>query len=224
MPNFVIGTASPIIKHDPGAGFWNSEKPEPKMVALRIAIMIYMVHAAILVGDDAAKHLLHYLLNSGKEYEFDFQGMVNEVQSAKLLYVREVAEAKNFAETLPPGTHNIVASRIAQGYNKQNQSKNWYFAVGGYSIWGNAKLIVEHDSKGGKGYQMDFILNCVDRYNWDKGKSVEIFNVKITDEFMGVFHRQGLAREYNLRGHIKSQLKWGDKTVLAKMEPLSGGR
>ncbi|MCF6255414.1 MAG: hypothetical protein L3J98_05720 [Gammaproteobacteria bacterium] len=224
MPNFIIGTTDPVVKYDPGAGLWNSEKPEAKMIALKVAILNYMVHATVLVGDDAAKHMLHYLLNSGKEYEFDLQGMVDEVESAKLLHTREAAEAKVFAETLPPGAYNIVASRMVQEYNRQIESKNWFFAVGGYSIWGKANLIVEHDGVGGKGYQMDFVFNCVDRYNWDKGKSVTIFNVDITDEFMGLFHRQGLAQEFNLCGQIKSQHKWGDKTVLSKMEPISSGR
>jgi len=224
MPNFIIGTTDPVIKHDPGAGGWNSENSEPKMIALKVAILNYMVHATVLVGDDAAKHMLHYLLNSGKEYEFDLQGMVDEVEIAKSLYAAEVAEAKIFTETLPSGTHNIVASRLKGGYNREIDSKNWFFAVGGYSMWGKAKVIVEKDSSGNKAYKMDFILNCADRYNWDKDKSVTIFNVEITDEFMGSFHRQGLAQEFNLQGQIKSQHKWGDKTVLAKMEPKSGGR
>ncbi len=53
--------------------------------------MNYMVHAAVLVGDDAAKHMFHYFLNSGKEYNFDLQGMVDEVKNAKFLYDQEVA-------------------------------------------------------------------------------------------------------------------------------------
>ncbi len=224
MPNFVIGTTDPVIKHDPGAGRWNSEKADPKMIALKLTIMNYMVHAAVLVGDDAAKHMFHYFLNSGKEYNFDLQGMVDEVKNAKFLYDQEVAEAKIFAETLPAGTYDIVASRMKPGYNLKTDSKNWFFAVGGYSFWGKAKLVVEKDNVGGKGFLLDFILNCTDRYNWDKGKSVKLFNIEITDEFMGEFHRQGLAQEFNLRGVIKNKFTWGDKTVLAKMEVPSGAR
>lgn len=224
MPNFVIGTTDPVIKHDPGAGHWNSEKSEPKMIALKLAIMNYMVHATVLVGDDAAKHMLHYLLNSGKEYTFDLQGMIDEVNGAKFLYDNEVAQARVFAETLSPGTYDIIASRIISGYNDKYSNKNWYFAVGGYSMWGKAKLIVEHDGVGGQGYKMEFILIGADRYNWDKGKSVKIFDIRISDDFMGTFHRQGLAQEFNLRGQIKSQIMWGDKTVLAKMEQIASGR
>ena len=224
MPDFVTGRTDPALKHDLGAGLWNSEKSEAKMIALKVAIMNYMVHATILVGDDAAKHMLHYLLNSEEEYEFDLQGMVDDIPRAMDLFEQEVDQAKNFAETLSPGTHNIIASTLTPGYNTKIESKNWYFAVGGYSIWGKAKVIVEKDSAENKAYKMDFILNCADRYNWDKGKSVEIFNVEITDEFMGAFHRQGLAKEFNLRGQIKSQLKWGNKTALAKMESLPGDR
>ncbi|MCF6323319.1 MAG: hypothetical protein L3J89_03185 [Gammaproteobacteria bacterium] len=136
MPNFVIGTADPAIKHDFGAGSWNKEKTEAKMIAFKLVIMNYMVHATVLVGDDAAKHMRHYLMNSGKEYEFDLQGMVDEVEPAKKLFDDEVDQAKIFSETLPPGTYNIVASRLKGDYNREIDSKNWFFAVGGYSIWG----------------------------------------------------------------------------------------
>ncbi len=207
MPNFLIGTTDPAIKHDRGAGRWKSEKPEARMIALKLVIMNYMVHATVLVGDDAARHMRHYLMNSGKEYEFDVQGMVDEVEEAKDLFDKEVDQAKVFAETLPPGTYNIVASRLKGGYNRKIDSKNWFFAIGGYSIWGKANVIIEKDSSGNKAYKMDFILNCADRYNWDKGKSVKFFDIEITDEFMGSFHRQGLAKEFNLRGQMKSQHK-----------------
>ncbi|MCF6323320.1 MAG: hypothetical protein L3J89_03190 [Gammaproteobacteria bacterium] len=44
---------------------------------------------------------------------------------------------------------------------------------------------MEQDGVGGKGYQMDFVFNCADKYNWDKGKSVKIANIEIADDLMG---------------------------------------
>jgi len=194
------------------------------MVALKLLILNYLPHAYVLVGDDAAKHMAHYFSNSGKQYIFDLQGMIDEVPRAKGLYEQEVDQAKVFVETLPPGTYDIIASKLTSGYNNKIDSKNWFFAVGGYSIWGKAKVVVEKDSAGNKAYNMDFILHCVDRYNWDKGKSVKLFDIEITDKFMGIFHKQGIAQEFNLRGKINNKINWGDKTVLAKMEPESSGR
>jgi hypothetical protein len=47
-----------------------------------------------------------------------------------------------------------------------------------------------------------------DRYNWDKGKSVEIAGITITDRFMGEFHRQGLAQEFDCMGSFKRRFTW----------------
>ena len=45
------------------------------------------------------------------------------------------------------------------GYNLKTDSKNWFFAVGGYSFWGKVKLVVEKDNVGGKGFLLDFITS-----------------------------------------------------------------
>ncbi len=42
--------------------------------------------------------------------------------------------------------------------------------------------------------------------SWDNGTKVNIGGIEITDEFMGKFHRQGLAKEYNEIGIIKLHL------------------
>lgn len=35
-----------------------------------------------------------------------------------------------------------------------------------------------------------------------------ILGQRVTDEFMGEFHRQGLAREFDCHGSIKRRLVW----------------
>ena len=51
-------------------------------------------------------------------------------------------------------------------------------------------------------------LHVYDRYNWDGGKSVTLFGIKITDQFMGEFHRQGLAREFDCVGSVRRTFSW----------------
>jgi hypothetical protein len=67
---------------------------------------------------------------------------------------------------------------------------------------------VVSDGPKGRQYTLDFEYKLYDRYNWDKGKHVTIFRIKITDEFMGEFHRQGLAQEFDCHGSIKRQFTW----------------
>lgn len=224
MAFYTIGNTSPTITYDAGAGAWNSKKTEASMVAMKMLLINYYAHFYTIIGDDAANHLSHYLSNTGKEYEFDLKDMINDVPTAKQIFDLELAKAKSFVETLPPGDHEIVASKLTQGYNYKNENWNWFYAVGGYSVWGSGKAKILIDKSGKKAYSLDFEYNAVDRYNWDGGKSVKIFNITITDDFMGEFHRQGLAREYNLRDTINSTVRWGDPTVLSTLAAINNGR
>jgi hypothetical protein len=54
----------------------------------------------------------------------------------------------------------------------------------------------------------DYEYKVGDRYNWDMGKQVEIFGITITDKFMGEFHRQGMAKEFNMNGSIITSIEW----------------
>jgi hypothetical protein len=84
---------------------------------------------------------------------------------------------------------------------------------------------VEADKNGSRKYRLDYEYKVADRYNWDKDKKVEIFGEEFTDEFMGEFHRQGMAREFNMFGSIEESIEWdsqspGTHTVV----PQSTGR
>ena len=56
---------------------------------------------------------------------------------------------------------------------------------------------------------MTFQVKFYDRYNWDGGKSVTIGGVTITDETMGEFHRQGVAKEFDCYGMVERSVSWG---------------
>ncbi|MEA2700721.1 MAG: hypothetical protein QOI66_4992 [Myxococcales bacterium] len=74
-------------------------------------------------------------------------------------------------------------------------------------------------------YTVDFEYKFYDRYNWDAGKSVRLAGITITDKFMGEFHRQGLAQEYDCFGSFKRHLTWkkGEAIPPNQLE-ASGGR
>ena len=221
MASYTNGTSDPVIKADPGAGTWNSSPKTLKMWALKRAIIHILPHAYVIIGDDATKHMAHYLGNGGANYTIDLADMVNDVRSAKLLYDAELAMAKQYVMTLPVGVANITSARATGGYNTKSENWNWFFAVGGYSAWGKGVATVARDSKGKQGYRMAFEYKFYDRYNWDKGKSVEIFGIKITDKFMAEFHRQGLAKEFDMFGSMKETVEWG--TLSALPAPPAGG-
>lgn len=203
---YMPGTGDPALQSDPGAGKWNSQ-PKTMLAQAQLAgIFSVMPAANFIIGDDAVKHLWHYFGNSGSPLRIDAEGMVKEVPSAWKVYEAEVAQAKDFAERLPPGQHHIASKKTNAGYNQQSENKNWFFAVGGYVAWGKglADIPPGPDSL----LSLDFEYHVFDRYNWDNGKAVNIHGVVITDHFMGEFHRQGLAQEFDEVGSFKRRFQW----------------
>jgi len=211
MVDYVLGSADPPVARDPGAGVWNSEPRTWEMIAKKAAILDILPTSAIVVGDDAAKHMLHYMRNVGTDYTIDLEDMLDDVPAAKTNYNVELEEAKKFVETLPPGTHEITSTRIMPHlYNTKAESYNWYFAIGGYSAWGKGVATVDP----GGSYRLDFEYKFFDRYNWDGGKKVTLFGIEITDEFMARFHREGLAMEFDCWGSVRETVSWSGGAAL----------
>ncbi|MCP5119955.1 MAG: hypothetical protein GY953_54855, partial [bacterium] len=126
-------------------------------------------------------------------------------------------------ETLSVGTHQITSKMAEGAYNRKSETTNWFFAIGGYSTWGKGEARVT-DAAGRK-YELDFEYKFFDRYNWDGGKQVTIGPVTITDQFMGEFHRQGLAREYDCVGSIQRSFRWSHGQAIPPQQLLPrGGR
>ena len=209
MANYMIGSSDPPVHRDKGAGLWNSKPRTYDMIARKLAIMNYLPHAYVIVGDDAAVNLAHFFGNNGFDKTIDLEDMVDDVPSAKLLYERELALAKAYVETLPEGRYQITSASASGGYAKKSENWNWFYAVGGYSAWGKGVAVVTRNSDGTKAYDLQFEYRFFDRYNWDGGKSVTLFGVKITDQFMGEFHRQGLAQEFDMYGSMTRKVSWG---------------
>jgi peptidoglycan hydrolase-like protein with peptidoglycan-binding domain len=209
--DYKIGSGDPSRTHDPGAGVWNSEDWTVSTVALKAAILEILPprgsSASLIIGSDAARHMKHYMDNTGLPLTIDLEGMIDDVPDAKARFRSEVSQAQRFVESLPVGTHQITSTKLEQSYNHKKDSWNWFYAVGGYSTWGKGKAAVT-SGPAGREYRLEFEYKFYDRYNWDGGKQVTIGPVTITDEFMAEFHRQGLAREFDMFGSIKRTFTW----------------
>jgi peptidoglycan hydrolase-like protein with peptidoglycan-binding domain len=205
--DYMLGSGDPPLAHDPGAGAWKSVPEQMTYAALRASILAQLPISGMIIGDDAAKLMRHYLENSGRPYTIDLEAMVRDVPSAKDRYLDELDQMKSFVELLPPGRHDFKSRQAQVGYNRQSESRNWYFAIGGYSTWGSGTAEVT-DTPAGRTFEVTFTYSFYDRYNWDGGKSVSFATVTVTDEFMGKFHRQGLAREFNCVGTFQRRFDW----------------
>lgn len=219
---YQVGRADPPIAPDPGAGRWNSSPKQAAYVALGASIVAALPVAYGVIGDDAAAHLIHYFGNRGSTYTIDLEGMVREVGSARTVFENEVAEARELVETLPPGRHDIASRQTQDGYNLQEENRNWYFAIGGYQAWGSGSAVVT-DAGSERHFELDFEYRFHDRYNWDNGKSVTIAGITITDQFMGEFHRQGLAQEFDCVGSFKRKFIWKRGAAIPAEQLLASG-
>lgn len=206
-PLYKLGTANPPLGHDPGSGIWNSKEWTAKMVGLKYGFIESSLVVSETIGPDATRNLMHYFHNDGKDWSIDLDKMIREVPSARAALEDEIYLAKAFAETLGPGTYDITAVGARGGYNFQNENRNWFLAVGGYTRWGKGRLVVT-DAPDGRRYDLLFDYRFYDRYNWDGGKSTHIMNWDFSDEFLGEFNREGLAKEYDYYGAARRRLQW----------------
>jgi hypothetical protein len=75
----------------------------------------------------------------------------------------------------------------------------------------------------GAALELDFEYRFYYRYNWDKGKSITFAGIKVTDQFMGEFHRQGLAQEFDCIGSFKRHFSWKNGQGLTPSQVHPGG-
>lgn len=207
---YTVGTNSPKPVRDGGAGIWNSQPKTTELWAKRGAIIQILGVAHLTIGKDASDHMEHYLVkNSGELLRVDFKRLLADVKSAQALFEQHQAWARKFIQTLPNGEHDIVTKETSIGYCQQAESTNWFYAVGGFHCWGKGRASVQ-GMRGFRRYTLSFNFLFSDRYNWDTGKQVTIAGVVITDKFMGDFHRQGRAQEFNMDGSVTVNLAWKD--------------
>jgi len=218
--NYTTGSTDPALWRDSGAGRWNSTPATLECKAKKVFMQNGLVHAAVLVGFNASKHLGHYLGNTGLDLMIDLGCMLEKVATARDIFNSEVKEAKEFAETLPPGTWKITSTKASPGYNIPEESRDWFYAVGGYQAWGKATVVVPPLADSPRVYSMDFEYCFFDQYNWNKGIGVPLFGMKITDDTMGEFHRQGIAKEFEMRGSHHASVEWqAGKAAAVNVDP-----
>jgi peptidoglycan hydrolase-like protein with peptidoglycan-binding domain len=225
---YALGTSDPPHHADPGAGPWNSNPKTAKMISLKAGFLESWPAIYEIIGPDATKNMMHYMENTGGDGWIDLDKMLREVPSARRRFDEEVILAKQFAETLDPGTYDITSTGGRLGYNQKSENTNWFYAVGGYTRWGKGRLVVA-DGPDKRQYDLGFDYKFYDRYNWDEGKQVKILGMVITDEFMGEFHREGLAKEYDYYGLARRHFQWKKGENIPNIQlttemPVPGGR
>lgn len=177
---------------------------------------------------NAARHMRHYLGNSGNPLIVSVDNMLRDVENFRLwhAYWLQIAqmEASNKFWELPgddkctPTSHafNLQGARSASAYCTKGDSQDWFFAVGGFTHWYTASVQStpggnSADKGGEANLRIQFRMHMKDRYNWDSGKAIDILGLTVTDAQLGHLHRVGLAREFDLSG-VSSPVEINIKT------------
>jgi len=209
LKDYKLGTADPTVTPDAGAGPWGSQQPTLRRIALRQMAINFIIKYVQPFLPNAAAHLLHYFGNSGLSMTIDLASMIQDVPSARKLYAKEFSEAVAFVESLQEGDHHITSGAASEGYNTEDESMDWFLAVGGYDAWGKGPAKV-YCRDGKRCYELTFVYKMVDRYNWDIGKTAPVGGVLVPDVFMGEWHLQGLAKEFGVSGSVTKTAHWCD--------------
>lgn len=220
--HYQLGKVDPFIKFDPGSGRFNSKPTSHSLKALKSGIQLALLHPAarFKTGRNAVRHMRHYFEATGKQLTIDLEELVKASSSGRDRFRKEVAQAKKFSEKLPSGKHQITSKSPEVGRNYTDDSKDWYYAVGGYSSWGKGTIKIT-DAPNGRIYDLKFEYRFSDKYNWDGGKPpTTIAKITISDEYMGEFHRQGLAQEFMCVGSLKRTFHWREGEAISDEQYL----
>ncbi|HCB76883.1 MAG TPA: hypothetical protein DEP91_12060 [Sphingomonas bacterium] len=205
MPGYPTPPAAPSAGDGSGA-----HASEGASIADHIneAAFYRVADAADAMGlDNAARHMRHYLGNSGetlsidpKAIRADIPAIREEIDASFETDVRAVAEAHVRANyTGEPMTFQVTTPWTST-YAGKELSQDWFFAVGGFSYAHTATVTVTPGANGAAQVSIDSDLHVFDRYNWDEGKGVDIGPLRIGDEQLGQLHQAGLAQEFEVRG------------------------
>ncbi|MDA8478085.1 hypothetical protein NNO04_05130 [Citrobacter sp. Awk 4] len=166
----------------------------------------------------AQYHLLHYLNNTGDDLHIDLSDLMGRSSSLRNEYENELKQAIMFCQLLPPGEHFFVSKEVSHG-DFISSNTDLFYAIGGYQYWGKGYVFITelyHSSDKMRDTRCRYELKFkfFDRYNWNITKAdagVRLGGViPVTDRFMGQFHQECLAREYNIQGVIEKEVIWDD--------------
>ncbi|MGW4230497.1 hypothetical protein ACWEF9_14620 [Streptomyces sp. NPDC004980] len=211
------GLLAPSVKQaapDRGSGRHGAEEPGAEERRTREKMNL-IAEAADWKGDnDAARHMAHYLGNSGTDMELPIDKMMSEVPGFSAHIENSIRERQNewreeaLAEFRKNGGQpvSIPVETGNRDFNfSKNVNENWFYAIGATRSNVTGVVTVVPDANGEPKVGLDYQANAWDRYNWDEDKGVTIdvpggSALSIPDGRMARLHTTGIAQEFDMAG------------------------
>lgn|GEM_PF-5758735 len=230
-----------------GSGPWGAQKSSKKPtdnIAHSVFSRIADAADAKFKFKMAAKHLRHYLKNSGvtlflAEQELGQVQKTGSYTTMDRLNQKALTRANvNYdiarrTASLKAGMSGKVRWKMG-GYFDQSDSKDLFFAIGGHHV----VFIADYKVVSITGDEIKISVNhqglLKDNYNWDSGKSVQVLDdwcengdwceklqdfskLTIEDKDLGRLHKVGLAKEFLVVGHLPARTyQWSIKKSTLK--------
>ncbi len=186
-----------------GSGGWGDDRSKRGLTDYaNKALWMGVVGAAMGWGyPNSARHMLHYLKNSGEKIQVDVDTMLTQIPKLRewLEQVVQTVGLDTERKFYAGGGSAVVTKLTGKKSVVVAREGDWHYALGGFTAWytGEARAVpAEPEPRG----TLRLVVHVYDRYDWDKGKSVTIRGIKVTDEQLGRLHRVGLAREFDVNG------------------------
>ncbi|MFF2726980.1 hypothetical protein ACFVS9_03630 [Streptomyces sp. NPDC058008] len=211
------GLLAPSVKQaapDRGSGRHGAEEPGAEERRTREKMNL-IAEAADWTGDsDAARHMAHYLGNSGTDMDLpvdttmsDVPGFRDHIENGireKQDTWREEALAEFGRNGGQPVSMQVETGNRDFSFTK-DVSENWFYAVGSTRSNVTGVVTVVPDASGRPQVGLDYQANAWDRYNWDEDKGVTIdlpwgSDMSIPDGQMARLHTTGIAQEFDMAG------------------------
>ncbi|MDP1980535.1 hypothetical protein [Undibacterium sp.] len=201
-PEFLPDSTSPTINRGKGSGTWKENETEYLSIAGKKVTQGLLTPLEILYPD-ATKHLQHYFDNNGEDYHVDLKKIVETTDAGRDLYLSQRNAAIKYAmENAKDGVPFSFSSKRLEQRAFAEGSENWFYASGNFSGYSQSNVI-----KNGDEFNMNFELNFVDPYNWDR-KNTDIGLLKIADDTLAKLHKQGIAKDFLLKGKLPLIITW----------------
>jgi len=158
------------------------------------------------MGKEAADSFSHYFDNNGTDFTIEPSRLFGEVPKAAAIHAEArrsvLALMELMRADLKAGDYRFASLAAGASVVSKAESNNWYLAVAAYSwfVTGEATVTESGDVHGSWSWHL------WDRYDWDPGVSVPVDTplgtIRIDQDRVAQFHRQGLAREFTTVGSI----------------------
>ncbi len=205
-----LGRRSPAGTGNDGSGDWGRETPT-RTDEYNHAQWARIADMAELVGyTNAARHMRHYLDNTGAPLEVDVEALLDQAPLVDQKCGDLVEDARDevflrISSGDPTQDHSFMLTGSVTGAQAdKGDSPDWYYAIGKMDVWYDATAQYASNGDGTGVVELDFVFNIFDNYNWDAKKWVTILGVKVMDEQVGRLHVVGLGQEYVLWGDTGS--------------------